>query len=349
MLRFGGRLRQDGPVATPDARPDEHEEASGAPRFPPALMHSAAVLYYLENATQAEIAQRLGTSRPTVSRLLSEARREGIVRIEVIAPVDRDLDELARRLSEALGLERVHLSALPTRGPTGAALAPALSSALRSIGLVPGDVVLVSSGRTVYEAAQAELPPLPGITVAPMIGGQDEPEVWYAPNEIARQVAVKVGGTPSFLYAPALPGAELYETLLADPSIRRVIELWGRARCAILGIGAPPLTRTSLPRFIANDTGTLRDAVGDVCSRFYDADGRPVPFPGVERLMATSLESLKAIPFCIGLAAGLEKVPSILTGARAGYFGQLVTDAETAAGLLEAAERMPASRRTDAA
>jgi DNA-binding transcriptional regulator LsrR (DeoR family) len=38
-------------------------------------MYSAARLYYLEDATQADVAQRLGTSRATVSRLLSEARR----------------------------------------------------------------------------------------------------------------------------------------------------------------------------------------------------------------------------------------------------------------------------------
>jgi DNA-binding transcriptional regulator LsrR (DeoR family) len=307
-------------------------------RFPPALMHSAARLYYDEDATQAEVGARLGLSRATVSRLLSEARRAGIVRIEVIAPAQPDVDDLAGRVERALGLDAVHLSTLPGHGSTGEALAPALSAALRSIGLVPGDVLLVSSGRTVYEAAQAQLPALPGVTLAPMIGGQDEPEVWYAPNEITRQFAAKVGGTPVFLYAPALPGAELFDTLLHDPSTRRVLELWTGARAAIMGVGAPPLTRTSLPRFIANDTGSLREAVGDVCSRFYDADGRPVPFPGSDRLLATGFEALRELPVGIAVAAGAVKVPSIRTGAASGYFNQLVTDAETAWALLAAAD-----------
>ena len=35
-------------------------------RFSPALMHSAARLYYLEDAKQADVAERLGVSRPTV-------------------------------------------------------------------------------------------------------------------------------------------------------------------------------------------------------------------------------------------------------------------------------------------
>jgi len=305
-------------------------------RFPPALMHTAATLYYLEDVNQVEIAARLGVSRATVSRLLAEARRLGLVRIEVITPTDADHDELSSRLRDALGLDAVHLSRLPTRPPVGVALAPALSDALRAVELTAGDVLLVSSGRTIYEAAQAELPPLPGVLLAPTVGGQDEPEAWYATNEITRQVAAKVGGTPTFLYAPALPGAGLHATFLEDPSVARVVQLWHTARCAIVGVGAPPLMRTSLPRFVPNDSGALREAAGDICARFYDRDGRPVDWPGSDRLIATPFDVLGRVEACIAVAAGAMKVPSVLAGARAGYFNQLVTDAETATALLEA-------------
>jgi DNA-binding transcriptional regulator LsrR (DeoR family) len=277
----------------------------------------------------------LGVSRATVSRLLSEARRAGIVRIEVIAPIDRDLDALAARLATALDLDAAWIPAASTRRPVGENLAPALSAALRAVGLERGDVLLVSTGRTVYEAAQGSLPELPGLTIVPMIGGQDEPEVWYAPNEIIRQFAVRLGGDPVFLYAPALPGPELYDTLLHDPSTRSVFELWSQARCAVLGVGAPPLTRASLPRFIASDTSSLRESVGDVCSRFYDVRGEAVAFPGSERLIATDFETLRRIPTTIAVAAGAVKVPSILTGASSGYFNQLVTDADTALALID--------------
>jgi DNA-binding transcriptional regulator LsrR (DeoR family) len=308
---------------------------ANTPRFPPALMHAAATLYYLEGATQAEVAERLGVSRASVSRVLSAARREGIVRIEVVPAVDGDLEGLERRVADALGLDAVWLSALPARGKPGEALAPALSNALRAAGLVGGDVVLVSSGRTVYEAAQAELPPLPDVLLAPMIGGHDEAQAWYAPNEITRQVAVKVGGAPSFLFAPALPSRELYETLQDDPAAQRIFDMWSGARCAIMGVGAPPLARTSLPSFVRNDMNTLQAAVGDVCSRFYDGDGVPVPFPGSERLLATGLDLVKRIPTCIAVAAGREKLAAIRAGSAAGYFNQLVTDADTAAALVD--------------
>lgn len=305
-------------------------------RYPNSLMYSAARLYYLEDATQAEVAKRLGTSRATVSRLLSEARRAGIARIEVIEPVDDDLGELARRVETALGLRQVDLVASPAHRPVGEGLATALSTALQRVGLHAGDVLLVSSGRTVYEAAQASLPAMPGVIVAPTIGGQDEPEAWYATNEITRQVAERVGGAPTFLYAPALPAAKLHAGLLEDAAFQRVLDLWRTARCAIMGIGAPPLTRTSLPRFVPQADGSLRHAVGDVCSRFYDADGKAVKWLGSERLVATSLDALREIPAVIGVAAGEVKVPSIRVAANARYITQLVTDAETAAALIAA-------------
>lgn len=309
-----------------------------APRFSNALMHSAARLYYEEEATQADIAARLGTSRATVSRLLAEARRAGIVRIEVVAPVEHDLAALGAAVAVALGIDAVWLSAMPVRGiAVGAALAPALGRALLAVGLRAGDDLLVSSGRTVFEAAQAELPQLPGVRVTPMIGGQDEPEAWYATNEITRQVAAKVAGEPTFLYAPALPSPELDEILRNDPTVQAVLERWASARCAIMGVGAPPLGRTSLPRFMGSDVTVLEGSVGDVCSRFYDATGAPVAFPGVERLFATPLEALRTIPATIAVAAGPTKVPGLTAGARAGYFRQLVTDVTTAETLLEGA------------
>jgi DNA-binding transcriptional regulator LsrR (DeoR family) len=316
-----------------------HSPAAGGTgtRFPPELMHAAAFLYYTEESTQAEIADRLGTSRSTVSRLLSEARRLGIVRIEVVAPVDTDDETLAARTAEALGLNAVYVTRVAHHALIGVTLAAKLAVALEKVGLRPGDILLVSSGRTVYEAAQAELPRIPGVLVTPMLGGQNEAEAWYQTNEITRQVAEKVGGRPVFLYAPALPAPPLFERLVEDPDTRRVLELWGEGRCAIVGVGGPPLTRHSLPGFLPHDGITLRDAVGDVGSRFYDRAGRPVTFPGESRLIAMTLEAIRRVPTTIALAVGQEKVPGIMAAARSHYFTDLVTDSPTAAALLAAA------------
>ena len=48
----------------------------------------AATLYYLDGLTQAEIASRLGVSRPTAGRLIARAKAKGLVRIDVVVPPD---------------------------------------------------------------------------------------------------------------------------------------------------------------------------------------------------------------------------------------------------------------------
>lgn len=315
-------------------REPNSDEAPGGQRFSADLMYAAARLYYLEEANQADVAKRLGTSRATVSRLLSESRRRGIVRIDVIPPERQDDSDLASDTAAALGVDAVHLSTSPADAHLGASLAPPLSAALEAVDWVSGDVLLVSSGRSIYEAAQFDLPDLPGILVAPMVGGQDDPEAWYQTNEITRTIATKIGGRPVFLYAPALPSPELFASLGDEPSFRRISELWHNAKCAVVGVGAPPVTRTSLPAFVPTDTADVRTAIGDICSRFYDRHGAPVAFPGSDRLVATGFDVLQKTPVVIAVAAGDEKVEGIATGARAGFFNQLVTDPATASKLI---------------
>ncbi|MGH3349683.1 MAG: sugar-binding transcriptional regulator [Nocardioides sp.] len=316
-------------------RPILEVAETASTRFTPEVMHAAATLYYLKDATQAQVAQQLGISRATVSRVLSEARRTGIVRIEVIDPATRRASEVEERLRDALGLARVSVARGFHPSLLGAALAARLGEALTEIGLKAGDVLLVSSGRTVWEVSQESLPSFPGVVVTPTVGGQDEPEAWYQTNEITRMFAEQLDGRPVFLYAPAQPGAELRGLLLQDPSTRRVLDLWGQARVAVLGIGAPPLTRDSLPGYVPRDAPWLREAAGDICTRFFDEDGRPLPYPEVESLIATTYEVLKAIPHTIAMAVGPTKVPSIVAGARAGWFDTLITDEDTAVRVLD--------------
>jgi DNA-binding transcriptional regulator LsrR (DeoR family) len=319
-----------------------------AGHFPTSLLYAAAKLYYTEDATQADVAAQLGTSRATVSRLLAEAKRRGIVRIEVVPPEEVATGDLADRLVRALSLTTVFLShPLPAPGAgrslvdvMGGALAPAVGRALSAAGLLPGDVLLVSSGRTIYEVAQYDLVSLPGVLVAPTVGGNDQPEEWYQTNEITRLVANRIGGRPNYLFAPALPGPDLYPSLLNDPSIQRVLHLWPRARCALMGVGAPPLMRSDIPRFVPTDSTSLRAAVGDVCSRFYDRAGEEVDFEGRERLIAVELEALRHVPVTIAVAVGKDKVDSIVAGARGGYFNQLVTDPSTAAAILASVDNI---------
>ena len=70
-------------------------------------MYQAASRYYIQGETMDSIAKQLGLSRSTVSRLLKEARRTGLVRIS-LADFSGSHSPLATKLVRAFGV-RVHL------------------------------------------------------------------------------------------------------------------------------------------------------------------------------------------------------------------------------------------------
>ena len=80
-----------------------------------------ARLYYLKNLTQQHIADRIGVSRTSVSRMLREARSRGLVEIKVHTPlsVTNDLQE---ELAERLGLRECLVLATPQLGEEAAEL-----------------------------------------------------------------------------------------------------------------------------------------------------------------------------------------------------------------------------------
>lgn len=62
-------------------------------------------MYYLLDYNQNDIAKKLGVSRPTVSRLLQQAKEEGIVEIKINDPAE-DIQQLATQLEQKFNLKK---------------------------------------------------------------------------------------------------------------------------------------------------------------------------------------------------------------------------------------------------
>ncbi len=292
---------------------------------------TAAVMYYEQSASQQEIADHLGISRPSVSRLLQRARDIGIVKIEIVPPgVD---DRLVHRLQTKLGLSVLYVApGRANEADPGPLLSGPCASALDAARISSGDVMVVSWGRAVYSVSRGVQRTIPGVIVAPAMGGNASDRPWFQPNEIVRTISNTLGGRPVYLNAPALVSQSLAEPLRAEPEIREVVSLWDRAKVALVGVGAWPKPDPSYAAagFPVDDLA-LTDAVGDVAGWSFRLDGSIVHHSADTRvLLGLTPDQLRAIPHVICFAGSASKARAAIGAARSGLIKVLVTDAATA-------------------
>ncbi|MCR4406811.1 MAG: sugar-binding transcriptional regulator [Anaerolineae bacterium] len=297
------------------------------------LLAQVANLYYEENLTQDEIAHRIGTSRSTVSRLLHEARAAGVVEIIIHYPW-KTMSELEQELTGRFHLR--HARVLAGQGRPypeilrglGVLAARYLESVLQE-----SSILGISWGTAVHSTVQALRPErkLP-ITVVQMIGAVGTGDPLIDGPDLARLLANIYGGECRYLHAPlVVEDAQVQEMLLQEPRIRETLSLACQADVALVGIGSTVPEVSSLLRAGYLDLETLmqlraQGAVGDVCARHYDAQGRLLDIELNQRIVGIELEALHHIEQVIGVAGGEAKAEAILGALRGGHVNVLVTD-----------------------
>lgn len=312
------------------------------------LMVRVAELYYEHHKTQQEIADLTGISRSAVSRLLTAASDEGVVRIQVVNPRSR-ARELSLQLKETLGLHDALVvpTALSDAELTRLKVARAAATYLVDH-LSPGDMLGVGRGHTVYETVRA----LPShrrlrVSTVPLVGGLGEADAHFQVNELAHEAADRLGGKCWHLYAPAiLRNRRRREALLEDSGMLQVTSHWDRLQWALVGVGsitdpANQFYLHAITRFRAN-TGRDR-VVGDVCLWFIESDGNVPLTPNAERVIGVSPDQLRRTPFVLGVAGGVRKAEAILAAVRAGLIKILVTDELAAGAILRLVPGSPSS------
>lgn len=290
-----------------------------------------ARLHYESDLSQIEIARRLGFSAATVSRLLRRARDEGIVRIEIQPLISEE--GLSRELAKRLKLRAVLLSDGASSSPLTGLAAP-VGELLKSR-LKEGSVLAVGWGRAIREVIRTGLPRIPGVITVPATGGMQQPAPHFQINEFVRLAAEQLNGTPRFIHAPYLVGSAARKAFLDDPIIRDQIALWDRIDVAIVGIGMPHAIDPIHASAATSYERAMKNVAGDVIRHYFDVSGEVLNWNGNERLIAVSVEQLRAAPLVVGIAVSPQKARAILGAARARLVNALVTDVSTAQAVLE--------------
>lgn len=306
------------------------------------LQIRAAKLHHVLGLTQSSIADEMGLTRWQVGTLLGEARDEGLVRIEIVPRLSRDV-ELEAAIQQRWELvDAVVVPANPSGDAETTMVSVAHAAATYLSSLDPTvDQIGVSWGRTM--TAVAGFLPMgwrPGVQIVMMNGSTTvRPEIVRSTG-VAEEIARTAGGTATILPVPAILGRrETREALESDPVIAGILEMADRAPVACFGLGG--IERSIFPR-----SGYLNDdqlktlvhggAVGDILGRFIDRNGQIVDRAVDDRTFGLGLDRLREKTVSIGVTAGKAKREITAAALRAGYINTLVTDSDIASGLLEA-------------
>jgi len=311
------------------------------------LIVKIAKMYYEHDLSQQAISERLGLSRPYISKLLIEGKKRGIIEIRIFDPheaetsIESELRQMFN-LRKAVVIPSIEGSASSVLHRLGVASARYINTIVSD-----NDTIGVTWGVTLYEVSKSLIhrEDLEDITITQLSGGISKIEKNTYSNEILKKFADAYRGTPYMIPLPAIVDSEqVREAIIKDKNISNVLDISMRANIAIFttgGIGHDSaLVRAEYisPREI--DRLQAEGAVGDLCCRFIDINGVVCDKSLNNRTIGIDLNDLKSKEYRIAIATGQNKVMSMLGALRGGYPNVLITDELNARELIALSERI---------
>jgi deoxyribonucleoside regulator len=304
------------------------------------LSTNVAKLYYRSEYSQQRIAEELGISRPSVSRLLQYAKDKGYVKIQIMDPVE-DMSNMEQMLLEKYHLHEVRIASSTINDENeikkyiGIKAAEYLDSIVQD-----GDIIGVGWGTTLYDMSCSLLPRvLKGSQIVQLEGGVTHSKWRNYAKDILENFSNNYSTIAQYLPLPVVFGSrEVKEMVDQDRHIKRVLEMGSHANIAVFGVG------TVRPNALffrlgytdqEEQTRIQQIAVGDICSRFFDADGRICNKELDARTVGITLDELRNKEHSIMIAGGEAKVPAIRAALKGHYANVFITDQFTAKELLK--------------
>lgn len=300
-----------------------------------------AYYYYKEGITQEEIAKRMQMSRQRVNRMVSSCIELGIVTIN-IEGLDKSNLELETKLEQKYGLKEVRIIDDVAEELEIKELGIEGGRYLKSI-LKENDIIGFSRGRNTSALVEflPEADDYPeNITVTQLMGGSVDANDNIPVDETVYQFAAKLQAKAAKLHAPIILGSEkLREYFTREPYFQNTYEIIKKCNIAVVGIGtASSQWKHMISLYDIKDkaqTEWAKDVAGEVCTHFYDRDGKVIEPPFRDRIISVMLEDYMKIPVRIGVAGGKEKTEAISAAVKGGYINVLITDLQTARKILE--------------
>ncbi|WP_373264396.1 sugar-binding transcriptional regulator [Hungatella hathewayi] len=315
------------------------------------LILKVAYLYYIENHPQNEIAEQLGISITTVSRLLNKAKEDKIVEFVIRDPYIECI-RLEEKLRTFFKLKDVVIAPGITSQQEDLDL-PAAEDNVKKLVALEGarylqriirshDILGVTWGSTVYhminylnpsQKVDAKFVTLHGSIAC----CENELDV----RTLVSRMAKAFSGENYYLLTDALMSSKSAADIMKqERNNRKVFEMFSRINVSISGIGSFYPSPTSVlagPEFMTPEEldALKRERVaGDIALRFIDQEGNECRTDLQDRMITIDLDQLRKIETKIVMASGEAKAHAVYSALKGNLINVLIIDYKLAVALI---------------
>ncbi len=315
----------------------------------PRLIYKCCKLYYEEEQGQQDIADILGVSRVSVSRMLRAGRESGMVKIQIVSPNHLHYTQLERELEQMYGLKEavvVENSPLLTTYDHLSALSTETINLLETY-LHDNDIVGVSMGMTLHNICSGTRQNTNNIncTFVPTLGGIStgrSATVNIHSNQIALSFAKLFGGQYVEFFSPAIfSDPAVLKGFMKEAPMQRIMQYYQEVKTVIMGIGTPNRAGSTMIRAGYITPEQLQEMMqqgvaGDLSLQFFDRNGDTEPFREFNsRVTGMPLCQLREVENRICIGSGIHKADAVHGALCGGFINILITDQDCARQLLE--------------
>ncbi|RKS87730.1 transcriptional regulator [Orbus hercynius] len=300
------------------------------------LAARVAWLYYVAGKTQLEIAKILGISRQIAQRLLSVAREQGLVNVNIVHPISECL-ELAQILADKYQLETVRV--VPSIGADEQGIRDMISQEgaevmSQFIDQETPQIIGIGSGKTLRDIIdvlpQRQRPQHISVSLIGAIARDGSATRYDVPLKLAEKIACKYFIIPAPLYAEIPEDKQTWcqhkaYQIVKDKALQSDVVFIG---IGDVGLGCPLNTEQFLTDEQAIHLKQL-GAVAELLGHFLNENGQPIESEFEALTTSIRLKPNSAMNV-IGFAAGAHKYPSIKAVLKGRWLKGLVTDEQTA-------------------
>jgi len=311
------------------------------------LLTKVCYMYYHEDKVQTEIADQLGITRQTVSRLLQKSRDEGIVKISIQSPVveavalETQLEEKFN-LKNSIVIQKDYISNDQLIEKLGMAAAEYLFKVIASkmrIGIGFGKSIEFMAE---YINDHFRRSTVKDVQIVQMVGNIKSNLFSENSQYIASLIAKKMQASTQLLHAPFCAEDDYVRAFfLNDSTVQNVLEQLNHLDYAFVEVRPadrvyPVSIKKMKPanisylNFLGINYLSNLDVVGEICLNYFNDRGHFVDTRLSEYLIGINAKQLLRNKNIVGIAGGNDNQNATLGALKTGAINVLITDEDTA-------------------